>query len=257
MNDLSSYIAFAHLLADAAGRAILPHFESPLTVETKADHTPVTRADREAEQAMRGLIEQEFPDHAIYGEEFGVRSPSGTQYTWVLDPIDGTKAFIAGRREWGTLIALCADGVPILGILNQPATGERWVGARGEPTVLNGEPIRTRPCPTLAGAELSTTSASYFSTEQAGRVLTLAQAVRHRVQDGDCYAYGQLARGARDIVIDAGLKPYDILALAPIVHGAGGQLTGWDGAPITLTHYATALATGDAALAKEIRNILT
>lgn len=240
---LESYIAFAHLLADTSGRIIRPYFESELNVETKADDSPVTKADREAEEAMRGLIAQTFPDHAIYGEEFG-ETKTISEFTWLLDPIDGTKAFIAGRREWGTLIALCKDGVPILGILDQPITNERWLGVAGQPTLYNGEPIRTRPCASLADAELSTTSAAYFTPEQAKHVVTLAQQCRATVKDGDCYAYGLLARGARDIVLDAGLKPYDILALVPIVQGAGGKITAWDGTPITLTHASMALVTG-------------
>lgn len=252
MSNLDQFIAFAHLLADASGRIILPYFESELAVEAKADKTPVTKADREAEEAMRGLIEQTFPDHAIFGEETGV-TKTISPYTWVLDPIDGTKAFIAGRKEWGTLIALCEDGVPILGVLNQPATGERWLGVRGQATVLNNSPIRTRACPSVSEAELSTTSVNYFTAEQAAKVVKLAQSCRRTVQDGDCYAYGLLARGERDIVLDAGLKPYDILALVPIIEGAGGKITGWDGAPITLTHYATALALGAPGLAVSLR----
>ncbi len=251
MSNLDQFTAFAHLLADAAGRVILPYFESQLTVEVKADKSPVTKADREAEQAMRGLIEQEFPDHAIFGEEGGQKKTI-SEFTWVLDPIDGTRAFIAGRKEWGTLIALCSDGVPILGILDQPATGERWVGVRGKLTTLNGDVVETRPCTALAEAELSTTSASHFTPEQAKKIVPIAQATRNTVADGDCYAYGLLARGARDVVVDAGLKPYDILALVPIVEGAGGTITGWDGAPITLTHFSTAVAVGDAALLEKI-----
>lgn len=247
-NDLEQFIAFAHLLADASGRIIRPYFEQELQVEAKADNSPVTRADREAEEAMRGLIEQHYPDHAIFGEEGGQKKTI-SQYTWVLDPIDGTRAFIAHRKEWGTLIALCDDGIPILGLLNQPATDERWLGAAGQVTQLNGVPIATRPCASLGEAELSTTSASYFTTQQAGKVVTLAQAVKHTVKDGDCYAYGLLARGARDIVLDAGMKPYDILALAPIVNGAGGKITAWNGAPLHLHGFdGTAIATGDAAL---------
>lgn len=247
MSNPEQFIAFAHLLADAAGRILIPCFESELTVESKADNSPVTRADREAEEAMRGLIEQNFPDHAIYGEEGGQKKTI-SEYTWVLDPIDGTKAFIAGRKEWGTLIALCADGVPILGILDQPVTKERWLGITGQPTTLNGSPIHTRACASLSQAEFSTTSATFFTPEQAKRVIPLAQACRRTVQDGDCYAYGQLARGQRDIVVDAGLKPYDILALAPIVNGAGGYLAAWDGTPLTLTNFSTAIALGDPAL---------
>ncbi len=252
MNDYSSFLPFAHLLADAAGRVILRAFEAGLTIEDKADTTPVTQADREAEEAMRGLITQHFPDHAILGEEGG-HTKTISRYTWVLDPIDGTRAFIAGRKEWGTLIALCDAGVPVLGLLNQPASGERWAGVEGEPTLYNGEPCRSRACATLAAAEFSTTSAAYFTPEQAKQVVALAQSVGRTVKDGDGYAYGLLARGARDIVLDAGLKPYDILALVPIVNGAGGSLTRWDGEPITLhTHDGTALAVGDADLLNAI-----
>lgn len=244
---ISDYIAFAHRLADAAGAVIRPHFEAGVAVETKDDKSPVTQADRAAEVAMRDLIEREFPDHAIFGEEAG-RKKTISEFTWVLDPIDGTRAFIAGRKEWGTLIALCADGVPVLGLLDQPISGERWLGVVGAATLYQGEPVRTRPCPAFGEAELSTTSINYFTPEQATKVVPLAKACRRTVQDGDCYAYGLLARGARDVVLDAGLKPYDILALVPIVEGAGGKLTAWDGAPITLSHFATALAAGDASL---------
>lgn len=251
----TTFTAFAHQLADTAGAIIRPYFEAELAVEAKADKSPVTKADREAEAAMRALIEQHYPDHAIYGEEGGQKKTI-SQYTWVLDPIDGTRAFIAGRKEWGTLIALCDDGVPVLGILDQPATGERWIGVRGQSTMFNGSAITSRRGIGLAEAELSTTSANYFTPGQATRVVALAREVGRTVQDGDCYAYGLLARGARDLVLDAGLKPYDILALVPIVEGAGATLTAWDGAPITLTHYSTALAAGDAALADAARALL-
>lgn len=266
------YLTFARQLADAAGEIIRPYFGAHGEVDVKSDESPVTAADRQAEAALRARIEQAYPDHAIYGEEFGVQlanplpdreaGASSKSYTWVIDPIDGTRAFIAGRKEWGTLIALCENGVPVLGILDQPVTGERWIGVAGEPThystvpvgapdmpLRTGEtPLAARPCPTLAQAEFSTTSAAYFTPVQAARVVALAQACRATVKDGDCYAYGLLARGLRDVVIDAGLKPYDILALVPIIEGAGGRITGWDGQPITLDHFREVLATGDKSL---------
>jgi myo-inositol-1(or 4)-monophosphatase len=303
---LTEFLTFAHALADAAGEVIRPYFGAHGDVEAKGDDSPVTLADKLAEKEMRTLIEAAYPDHAIYGEEFGVQiaspageamrlsehselsrsgegiatvnSPSltvpspnplprgegfspelGPHYTWVLDPIDGTRAFIAGRKEWGTLIALCENGVPILGILDQPITGERWVGISGQPTRYSSAPanqpdhrmrspeisIRTRPCASLADAELSTTSANYFTPMQAKQVVALAQQVRTTVKDGDCYAYGLLARGLRDVVIDAGLKPYDILALVPIIEGAGGKITGWNGEAVTLENYRDVVAVGD------------
>jgi myo-inositol-1(or 4)-monophosphatase len=327
---VNDFLAFAHQLADVAGDIIRPYFGAHGEVESKSDTSPVTIADREAEAAIRRLIQERYPEHGIYGEEFGQEvlsreslvvsnkasshsvapshlagegwdggainetqtSPPLTQpspargevspaapladtthhspltthdYTWVIDPIDGTRAFIAGRKEWGTLIALCENGVPILGILDQPVTGERWVGVRGQATTYSAVPaqevdprrrakeitVTTRACASLAEAEFSTTSANYFTPVQAAKVVKLAQACRATVRDGDCYAYGLLARGLRDVVVDAGLKPYDILALVPIIEGAGGKIAGWDGAPVTLTHYRDVVAVGNVATQQE------
>ncbi|MES2984969.1 MAG: inositol monophosphatase family protein [Pseudomonadota bacterium] len=276
----ADFLPFAHSLADAAGAIIRPYFGTALSVDVKADHSPVSIADREAEAAIRALVAARFPEHGIYGEEYGQQSTS-QRYTWVIDPIDGTRAFLAGKKEWGTLIALCEDGVPILGILDQPVTGERWVGMRDTPSTYTVTPshdgvhleafekkdgprhkagvthlCRSRPCPSLADAALSTTSKNHFTPPQARAFIGLAEACGEVIADGDCYAYGLLACGLRDLVADAGLKPYDILALAPIIQGAGGIITGWDGAAITLTHYATALAGGNAALHAAARGML-
>jgi inositol-phosphate phosphatase/L-galactose 1-phosphate phosphatase/histidinol-phosphatase len=243
----AALLTFAHRLADAAGAAIRPHFGQPLTVDIKADASPVSVADRAAEAAMRAIIEQHYPDHGIYGEEAGEKKTANA-YTWVLDPIDGTRAFIAGGKEWGTLIALCENGVPILGILDQPVTSERWVGMRGQPSTYQGTAIATRPCAALSAASISSTSRHYFTPPQAAAFVKLAEQCAEVTENGDCYAYGMLARGLRDMVVDAGLKPYDILALVPIIEGAGGKITAWDGAAVTLSHYATALASCDPAL---------
>ncbi len=274
----NDYIAFAHQLADAAGEAIRPYFGVAVDVQTKADNSPVSIADRAAEHAIRVLIEKQYPDHGIYGEEFGssfvIPAEAGIPlqkgdsrfrgndsiYTWVIDPIDGTRAFLAGKKEWGTLIALCENGIPILGILNQPITGERWVGVRdGIATFSIGgareEPI-THGCPSLSAARISTTSKNYFTPIQARNFATLAEHCKMVIEDGDCYAYGLLARGERDLVVDAGLKPYDILALVPIIEAAGGTITTWDGAPVTLTNFANVLAAGDVALHKEALSFL-
>jgi len=277
---LSDFLAFAHQLADAAGVAIRPYFGTAVNVETKSDNSPVSIADREAEAAIRALIEKHYPAHGIYGEEYGTvrveshpepervseakgeNLPSG-KYTWVIDPIDGTRAFLAGSKEWGTLIALCEDGVPILGILDQPVTGERWVGvAEGDGTYSTtggktvGEVLMTHGCPTFSAAKISTTSGPYFTLEQANSYVKLAKKCAKIIEGGDCYAYGLLARGQRDLVVEAGLKPYDILALVPIIEAAGGRITDWHGAPITLTNYSTVLASGDPSLHKEALAIL-
>jgi histidinol phosphatase-like enzyme (inositol monophosphatase family) len=266
---MDAFIALAHQLADAAGNVIRSYFGAHGNVEAKSDASPVTIADREAEAAMRALITQYCPDHAILGEEFGQTVISRqssvvskdaankletgdwrlqTRYTWVIDPIDGTKAFIAGRKEWGTLIALCEDGVPILGILDQPVTGERWVGMRGQPTSYNKSPSHVRMCMALSAASISTTSRNHFTPPQAKAFVALANQCDAVIENGDCYAYGLLARGERDIVIDAGLKPYDILALVPIIEGAGGIITTWDGASVMLSNYANVVAAGDSVL---------
>lgn len=242
-----AFIGFAHELADIAGVAIRPYFGNPSTlgIETKKDDSPVSLADKAAEQAMRDLIRLTYPAHGIYGEEHGTHQLDA-RYVWVIDPIDGTRAFIQGKKEWGTLIALCEDGVPILGILDQPVTRERWIG-HADIAELNRNSIRTRSR-ALKEAELSTTSRHYFTPPQASRFIALAEQVRHVVEDGDCYSYGLLACGERDVVVDAGLKPFDILALVPIITAAGGTITGWDGMPVTLTHSTNVVAAGDAAL---------
>ena len=258
---MSEFLTFAHHLADAAGDVIRPYFGAHGDIEEKTDKSPVTLADKLTEKTIRKLIEQAYPDHAIYGEEEGQKKTI-SEFTWVIDPIDGTRAFISGRKEWGTLIALCSDGVPILGILDQPITGERWVGIKGEKTHYSIVPaqeldprkraqevsIKTRFCGRLADAEFSTTSLTYFTPPQAMSVIAIAQSCRATVKDGDCYAYGLLAKGARDVVLDAGLKPYDILALVPIIEGAGGAITGWDGTPVTLRNFKDVVAVGDPAL---------
>ncbi len=241
----SGHIQFAHRLADAAGDAIRPFFRDHGDVEAKGDNSPVTQADRAAELAMRELIRAIYPDHGIFGEELGVQHAE-SPYVWVLDPIDGTRNFIAGGTQWGTLIALCENGVPILGVLDQPISNERWVGVRGHRTTLNGRDIHSRNCPALKEAVISTT---FCAAPDMPRFETLANHCANRINGGDCYAYGMLARGERDIVCDTALKPYDILALVPIIEGAGGKITGWDGAPITLSHYAQAIAVGDPHLA--------
>jgi len=249
---IETHLSFAHQLADLAGAAIRPYFQAHGDVETKGDASPVTQADRAAEAAMRALITLHYPFHSIYGEEYGSSpvtqhpTPATPHYTWVIDPIDGTRNFIAGGTAWGTLIALCEGDVPILGILDQPITGERWVGVAGQPSTINGITIRTRPCASLAEAVISTSSTPYFTPDQAARFDAIAEQSAEVLLGGDCYAYGDLARGEHDMVMDAGLKPYDILALVPIIEGAGGHIRTWDGNAVTLSDYANVIAVGDA-----------
>jgi inositol-phosphate phosphatase / L-galactose 1-phosphate phosphatase / histidinol-phosphatase len=231
-------------LADTAGAVIRPHFRQRLAIDDKPDRSPVTIADREAEMAMRRLIAARFPDHGIIGEEFG-REREDAEFVWVLDPIDGTKSFISGVPLFGTLIALARHGRPILGIIDQPISRERWIGAAGRPTLFNGAPIRVRPCPSLAAATLFATSPDMFGGGDIAAFSRVAATVKLVRFGADCYAYGLLALGFVDLVIEASLKPYDFSAMLPIVEGAGGIASDWRAAPLTVASDGRVVVAGD------------
>jgi inositol-phosphate phosphatase/L-galactose 1-phosphate phosphatase/histidinol-phosphatase len=243
-SELDKFLALAAELADAAGATIRPYFRRPLAVEDKADLTPVTAADRAAEQVMRGLIESRFPEHGIVGEELG-RVREDAELVWVLDPIDGTKSFISGVPLFGTLIALTRGGHPILGLIDQPISRERWVGAAGRPTTLNGAAIYCRGCPGLASATLFATTPDMFRGPDAAAFARVSGAAKLTRFGADCYAYGLLAAGFVDLVIEASLKPYDFCAMIPIVEGAGGVATDWRGARLSLASDGRVLVAGD------------
>jgi myo-inositol-1(or 4)-monophosphatase len=248
-----SIVATALLAADAAGEVIRPYFRAPMTAELKGDLSPVTRADREAEQAMRAVIAEQHPNHGLLGEEFGLER-GGSDWRWVLDPIDGTRAFITGRPTFGTLIALLHGGVPVLGIIDQPVTGERWIGVAGEPTRFTGDfggTVGARNCPFLSDAELSATSPEMMG-EAWPRWQGLARKVRRTSWGGDCYAYGLLALGQIDVVAERDLKVWDWAALVPVVEGAGGHMCDWRGERLTLESKGDAVAVGDARLLAQI-----
>jgi len=242
--ELDTLLAFALRLADAAGEVIRPYFRKPLAVRDKPDLSPVTAADRAAEEAMRRLIEARFPEHGILGEEFG-REREDAELVWVLDPIDGTKSFISGVPLFGALIALTREGRPILGIIDQPISRERWVGAAGRPTTLNGAPIGCRACPSLAVATLFATTPDMFKGEDAAAFARVSAAVKLVRFGADCYAYGLLAAGFVDLVLEASLKPYDFCAMVPVVEGAGGVATDWRGADLDLASDGRILVAGD------------
>jgi len=231
-------------LADAAGAAIRPYFRTPLVIDDKPDLTPVTAADRAAETAMREMIEQNFPDHGIVGEEFG-RVREDAEFVWVLDPIDGTKSFVSGVPLFGTLIALTRADRPILGVIDQPISRERWLGAAGRHSTLNGVPIRCRPCAGLAGATLFATAPDIFRGAEAAGFARVSGAVKLTRFGADCYAYGLLAAGFVDLVLEASLKPYDFCAIVPIVEGAGGIATDWRGTQLGLASDGRVLVAGD------------
>ena len=247
-------IELAERLADAAGGVVRRYFRQPLSIEDKPDRTPVTIADREAEAAMRTLIAAHFPQDGILGEEGGA-TRGDAERVWVLDPIDGTKSFIAGIPLFGTLIALVEKGVPALGVIDQPILKERWLGATARPTRFNGAPIRTRSCPALGAASLFATSPDMFGADR-GAFERLKAVVKTARFGADCYAYAMLASGFVDLVVEADLKSYDYCALAPVVAGAGGSMTDWHGRPLTLASDGRVIAAGDARVATAARAIL-
>jgi inositol-phosphate phosphatase/L-galactose 1-phosphate phosphatase/histidinol-phosphatase len=241
----AAFVELAHRLADASGAIIRRHFRSGIAVETKPDRSPVTAADREAEQAIRRLLAEAVPEHGVIGEEFPAEREAA-DHVWVIDPIDGTKAFITGKPLFGTLIALLERGRPILGVVDHPALGERWIGAAGQPTLLNGKPVTTRACAGLGAAALYASSPDMFTGEDWTRFRQVKERVRFAGWGSDCYAYGLLASGHVDLVVEADMGPHDYLALVAVVEGAGGRITDWQGRPLGLRSDGRVVAAGDA-----------
>jgi inositol-phosphate phosphatase / L-galactose 1-phosphate phosphatase / histidinol-phosphatase len=246
-------ISLANRLADAAGAAIRPFFRSDFIHEAKGDASPVTEADRAAEAAIRSILDAECPHDAIIGEEYGEK-PGTSGRTWVLDPIDGTVSFMAGRPIFGTLIALLDDDWPVLGVIDQPISRERWVGATGRETTLNNRPVRTRSCRSLVDATLASTGPQYFGEHDAEHFMTLAAKTAHKrmVWGGDCYNYGLLATGQIDLVVEAGLKLHDFAALVPVIEGSGGLMCDWTGEPLHAESDGRVIALGDSARLEDV-----
>jgi myo-inositol-1(or 4)-monophosphatase len=217
----------------AAGEVILPHFRSGVQVTNKLENggfDPVTLADQAGERAIREAIERTYPEHGIFGEEYGFQAGNGL--TWVIDPIDGTRAFMTGMLHWGVLLALFDGESPVIGAMYQPYTDELFSGDGTSAWLERGgqrESLATSRCEEVASASLSTTGIEWLAGEQQGQFRQLSRASKLTKMGGDCYLFGMLAMGSLDLGVEAGLKPYDIQALMPIVQGAGGVITGWDG----------------------------
>jgi myo-inositol-1(or 4)-monophosphatase len=230
------FTAFVDKLASVAGDAVLPFFRTSLSVENKSrggNFDPVTAADRAAEQAMRALIRANFAEHGIVGEEFGSER-TDAEYVWVLDPIDGTKSFISGMPAWGTLIALMRHGEPVYGLMHQPFTREHFSGDGGAAQYrgpAGTRALHARRCASLSEAILMTTSPLLMDDDERVAFARVEKVARLSRYGGDCYAYCMVAAGHVDVVIEAGLKPYDVVPLIPIITGAGGIITSWDGGP--------------------------
>ena len=244
MNSVLNFdedLALANRLADAAWSAIRPHFRALSNIDNKAgageSYDPVTEADRAAEKAMREIIARERPHHGITGEEFG-ETPSSSGWRWVLDPVDGTRAFVAGLPVWTTLIALVDPmGFPVIGVIDQPVLGERyigWPGGAALQTPAGRSPLTVSDVPSLSDAVISTTDPFILSVPEQGVWSDLRGASRLARYGLDAYAYARLAGGTVHLVAESGLQPWDVAALIPVVTGAGGHATDWTGAPASL-----------------------
>ena len=248
---LDDFLALAEQLADTSGPIIRRWYRDGFAVEDKPDDSPVTQADREAESALRALIAKAFPTHGIIGEEHG-RERAEADYVWVLDPIDGTRRFITGHPWFGTLIALTHQGRPLLGLIDIPMLRQRWVGVQGRPTLQRDETgtreVRTRSGVGLADALLAATSPHMFEGAAAAAFERLRGAVKFPLYGGECFSYGALAGGGLDLVVEADMAIYDFLAQVPVIEGAGGKITDWQGRPLGLHSGDKVLAAGDSGL---------
>jgi histidinol phosphatase-like enzyme (inositol monophosphatase family) len=243
-------LRFAEQLADTS-RLLLEHAAADIgLVETKADNSFVTATDRAIEARLRELIEQAYPDHGVFGEEHGQHQPE-SEIVWVLDPIDGTAPFIAGIPVYGTLIGISRCGRPWIGVLDYPATRDRWVGLSdpaGGFAEHNGRPVRSRRCGELAGALTTCSNPDFFAASEQPVLARVRNSVRYTLYGTSSFGFAMLAGGRTDLAVDSGLKPYDVFAPAAVIHGAGGMMTGWDGAPLDLGTSGRTLAVGDPAL---------
>lgn len=242
----NAWLGFACALADESGAILREASAARPDVEIKPDRSFVTALDARIERVMRERIADRFPQHGIIGEEEAPTNPDA-EIAWVLDPIDGTAAFIAGLPVYGTLIALMRAGEPIIGIMDHPVTGDRWIGVKGRQTEHNGRPCRTRACGAMADAILSASNPDFFDEAETPALDAMRAATAWRIWGGACFSYGLLASGRTDMAFDTRLKLWDYAPFRPIIEGAGGVITDWDGQPITHATGKRILAAGDRA----------
>lgn len=238
------FVELAGRIADAAGAVIMKYFRAPMEVSAKPDQSPVTVADGEAEKAMRGLIEDAFPDHGIIGEEMDNRHEDA-EFVWVLDPIDGTQSFVTGKPVFGTLIALMQGGRTVLGVLDMPALDERWIGIEGLSTTFNAKPVTTRACEGIGEAWLYATSPHMFKDADFPDFERLRKASWRTVYGAECMAYGLLTNGYVDMVCEGTMELYDFAPMIPIIEGAGGVITDWQGGALGANSDGNVIASGD------------
>lgn len=255
MSFIADFIPFANSLADKSGEILRRYYRNFGKVITKEDQSPVTIADQETESALRKLIEAKYPEHGIIGEEHG-RIREHAEYVWVIDPIDGTASFVIGRPIFGTLIALLHNGEPVLGLMDQPITKERWVAAKGAGCLFSGSSAHVRSCDILKKAVLCTTGPQYFNEGEEKQFDKIAAHAKQVVYGGDCYNYALLASGHVDAVVEAGLKLHDFAALKVLVEEAGGVITDWHGKTLNAESDGSVIACGSKTVHGEILALL-
>ena len=256
LSNLNELVSFANYLADEVEPIIEKYFRTKLTIDDKEDESPVTMADKKIELKIRELIEKKYPDHGILGEEFEDKN-TNSEYLWVIDPIDGTRSFIAGHKDFGTLIALLHNKKPIIGIINCPMHSERWVGVDGKKTLMNGREVNTSSIINLDKSYLNTTGLYFDHNDHFKRGYNeIIKQVRHFRFGGDCYMYGLIASGFVEIVLENTLKPHDYMALIPVIKGAGGEISDKFGNPITLQSDGSVVATANKKLHAQVIEII-
>ena len=247
--------AFAERLADAAGEIVRARFRAPFDIAYKPGNSPVTEVDRAVEARLREMIADTHPSHGVIGEEYG-EERGDAEEVWVIDPIDGTRLFMAGIPLFGTLIAYVRGERPLFGVIDQPITGERWLGGAGRATTLNGAPVRARACADFSDALLCASSPVYFEGDDLAAFERLRAAVGWTQYGTDCYGFGLIASGQIDLGVETDMGVHDFLALVPVIEGAGGIMTDWEGRSLTLRSGARVLAAGDRAAHARARALL-
>jgi len=254
-NQIHEFISFANILADESAKVIMEYFRQTFTIENKDDDTPVTVADKKSELKIRELINKSYPRHGILAEEFD-NTNLDSEYIWVVDPIDGTRSFVAGHKDFGTLIALLYKKKPVLGIINCPAHNERWIGVENQITTLNGKNIKTSSKKSIEDCYTITTGLYLEDETFKNGFVNIIEKSKYYILGGDCYMYGMLSSGLVDIVVEDTLKAHDYMALVPVIQGAGGVITDKYNKPITLDSDGSVVATANSLIHKQAINMI-
>ncbi len=254
-NSYQEYVEFANTLADEASKISMQYFRTKLSIDQKNDMSPVTIADQNTEIKIREMINKKYPNHGILGEEFEAIKPD-SEFVWVIDPIDGTRSFIAGHKDFGNLIALTQNNNPILGIINCPAHQERWVGIINKETTMNNNVVKTSNI-SLINESHFCTSGLYLEDDHFKKSCDkIINKTKYYRLGGDCYMYGMVASGLIEIVLEDTLKTHDYMALIPVIEGAGGVVTDKYGNPVTINSEGSIVASANKSLHNQIIDII-